>query len=79
MDIVPEEKPPRWGKLTIFVAALFVVGVGWAIFELFIELPRTQWNRPVAEDNSRSTAFLPDDKHLKTGKAPSEPSNLGGS
>lgn len=77
MDI-PEEKAPQWGRLTLFAAAVFVVGVGWAIFELFVELPMTQWNRPVAEDNSRSTARLPDDKHPKIGKTPSEPANLAG-
>ncbi|WP_095198533.1 hypothetical protein [Mesorhizobium carmichaelinearum] len=68
---VPEEKRPRWGILAIFAATLFVMAVGWSIFELFFELPATQVERTAGE--SRNSAFngVPDDQNPKPGKIPS--------
>ncbi|WP_202352575.1 hypothetical protein [Mesorhizobium sp. 113-1-2] len=68
---VSEEKPPRWGILPIFAGILFVMAVGWSIFELFFEAPKTQWNSPAEESR------VPDDQNPKSSKKPSGPSSLG--
>ena len=74
---VSEEKPPRWGILPIFAGILFVMAVGWSIFELFFEVPKTQWNSPAQE--SRISAFNggPNHQNSKSSKIPSAHSSLG--
>ncbi|MGY3332556.1 hypothetical protein ACVILI_005573 [Mesorhizobium sp. USDA 4775] len=63
-----EEKPPRMGILPIIAATVF--------FELFIELPKTQWNSQTEESPGSAFNGVPSDQNPKFGK--SAPSRLGG-
>lgn len=71
-----EEKPPRMGILPIIAATVFVMAVGWSVFELFIELPKTQWNSQAEESPGSAFNGVPGDQNPKFGK--SAPSRLGG-
>ncbi|WP_156388996.1 hypothetical protein [Mesorhizobium sp. Root695] len=71
-----EEKPPRMGILPIIATTLFVMAVGWSVFELFIELPKTQWNSQAEYSHGSAFNGVPGDQNPKSGN--SAPSRLGG-